>query len=114
MTTQSGYFPFISRIHMYSVLFQRVYKKDITLITFCTNLINVIIPHFLSFFFLFFSGAFSEVFLVEDRTHAGTLQAVKCIDRKGLLGKEDSLENEIRVLQRYCIDSYEQEHNYIL
>jgi hypothetical protein len=26
---------------------------------------------------------------------------VKCIDRKGLLGKEDSLENEIRVLQRY-------------
>ncbi|CAG2255016.1 CAMK1 [Mytilus edulis] len=46
------------------------------------------------------TGAFSEVFLVEDRTHAGTLQAVKCIDRKGLLGKEDSLENEIRVLQR--------------
>lgn len=26
---------------------------------------------------------------------------MKCIDRKGLLGKEDSLENEIRVLQRY-------------
>ncbi|XP_063405519.1 calcium/calmodulin-dependent protein kinase type 1-like [Mytilus trossulus] len=46
------------------------------------------------------TGAFSEVFLVEDKTHAGTLQAVKCIDRKGLLGKEDSLENEIRVLQR--------------
>ena len=32
---------------------------------------------------------------------AGQRVAVKCIDKKALKGKEESLENEIRVLRRY-------------
>jgi calcium/calmodulin-dependent protein kinase I len=31
----------------------------------------------------------------------GNMYAVKIIDKKALKGKEDSLENEIRVLKRY-------------
>lgn len=38
--------------------------------------------------------------LAEDRLHKGTLVAVKVIDRKALSGKEESLHNEIAVLQK--------------
>ncbi|XP_055712372.1 calcium/calmodulin-dependent protein kinase type 1 isoform X2 [Phlebotomus papatasi] len=46
------------------------------------------------------TGAFSEVRLAESRETPGQLFAVKIIDKKGLKGKEDSLENEIKVLRR--------------
>ncbi|XP_026315522.1 calcium/calmodulin-dependent protein kinase type 1 [Hyposmocoma kahamanoa] len=46
------------------------------------------------------TGAFSEVRLIE-RKEDGQLFACKIIDKKALKGKEDSLENEIRVLKRF-------------
>lgn len=46
------------------------------------------------------SGAFSEVRLGESKENPGQLFAVKIIDKKALKGKEDSLENEIKVLRR--------------
>lgn len=46
------------------------------------------------------TGAFSEVRLCEHR-ETGQAYAVKIIDKKALKGKEDSLENEIRVLKRF-------------
>uniref|UniRef100_A0A1I8BSJ5 Protein kinase domain-containing protein n=1 Tax=Meloidogyne hapla TaxID=6305 RepID=A0A1I8BSJ5_MELHA len=46
------------------------------------------------------TGAFSKVFLAECRFESGTFVAIKCIDKKALKGKEDSLENEIRVLKK--------------
>lgn len=46
------------------------------------------------------TGAFSEVVLAESKGERGTFVAVKCIDKKGIKGKEESLENEIRVLHR--------------
>ncbi|KAL3852250.1 hypothetical protein ACJMK2_015918 [Sinanodonta woodiana] len=46
------------------------------------------------------TGAFSEVLLAEEKTEKGKFVAVKCIDKMGLLGKEESLENEIHVLRR--------------
>ncbi|XP_008477239.1 calcium/calmodulin-dependent protein kinase type 1-like [Diaphorina citri] len=46
------------------------------------------------------TGAFSEVRLAESREN-GTMFAVKIIDKKALKGKEDSLENEIKVLRRF-------------
>ena len=49
---------------------------------------------------VFFSGAFSKVFLAEDKSRRGRHVAIKCIDKKALKGKEDSLENEIRVLRK--------------
>lgn len=45
-------------------------------------------------------GAFSQVRLAESKTEAGKLYAVKIIDKTALKGKEDSLENEIKVLRR--------------
>ena len=45
------------------------------------------------------SGAFSQVRLAESKDD-GNMYAVKIIDKKALKGKEDSLENEIRVLKR--------------
>lgn len=45
------------------------------------------------------SGAFSEVCLAVQK-ETGKKFAVKCIDKKSLKGKEDSLENEISVLKR--------------
>ena len=48
---------------------------------------------------LYFSGAFSQVRLAESRDD-GNMYAIKIIDKKALKGKEDSLENEIRVLKR--------------
>uniref|UniRef100_A0A1L8DL44 Calcium/calmodulin-dependent protein kinase type 1 n=1 Tax=Nyssomyia neivai TaxID=330878 RepID=A0A1L8DL44_9DIPT len=47
------------------------------------------------------TGAFSEVRLAESRETPGQLFAVKIIDKKALKGKEDSLENEIKVLRRF-------------
>ena len=46
------------------------------------------------------SGAFSQVLLAESREKPGHMVAVKCIDKKALKGKEDSLENEINVLRK--------------
>ncbi|XP_059609788.1 calcium/calmodulin-dependent protein kinase type 1-like isoform X2 [Phlebotomus argentipes] len=46
------------------------------------------------------TGAFSEVRLAESRDVPEQLFAVKIIDKKALKGKEDSLENEIKVLRR--------------
>ncbi|XP_055385458.1 calcium/calmodulin-dependent protein kinase type 1 isoform X2 [Condylostylus longicornis] len=46
------------------------------------------------------TGAFSEVRLAESKECPGQLFAVKIIDKKALKGKEDSLENEIKVLRR--------------
>merc|ERR1712079_842231 len=45
------------------------------------------------------TGAFSQVRLAECRED-GQMYAFKIIDKKALKGKEDSLENEIRVLKR--------------
>ena len=41
--------------------------------------------------------------LAEDRAHKGTYVAVKVIDRKALHGKEESLQNEISVLQKWVV-----------
>ena len=38
--------------------------------------------------------------LAENKFERGKFCAVKCINRRGLRGKEESLENEIRVLRR--------------
>ncbi|XP_015795298.1 calcium/calmodulin-dependent protein kinase type 1 [Tetranychus urticae] len=46
------------------------------------------------------TGAFSQVVLAESKERPGELVAVKCIDKRALKGKEDSLENEIRVLRK--------------
>ena len=48
---------------------------------------------------LLFSGAFSQVRLAESKD-SSKLYAIKVIDKKALKGKEDSLENEIKVLRR--------------
>jgi len=47
------------------------------------------------------TGAFSQVRLAESKTDSGKLYAVKIIDKTALKGKEDSLENEIKVLRRF-------------
>ena len=47
-----------------------------------------------------FRGAFSEVVLAEDKQDRGKYFAIKCIDRHGLKGKEEALDNEISVLRR--------------
>ncbi|XP_041460847.1 calcium/calmodulin-dependent protein kinase type 1D-like [Lytechinus variegatus] len=52
--------------------------------------------------FLFFSlsrGAFSEVVVAEDRK-SGEYRAIKCIEKKKIKGKEDTLENEIAILKQ--------------
>ncbi|KZC13366.1 Calcium/calmodulin-dependent protein kinase type 1 [Dufourea novaeangliae] len=49
------------------------------------------------------TGAFSEVRLAETKEKPGQVFAVKIIDKKALKGKEDSLENEIKVLRSYLI-----------
>jgi len=46
------------------------------------------------------TGAFSQVRLAESKEEPGKMYAIKIIDKKALKGKEDSLENEIRVLRR--------------
>jgi len=47
------------------------------------------------------SGAFSEVLLAEERERSGSFVAIKCINKKSIKGKEESLENEIDVLRRF-------------
>uniref|UniRef100_A0A1I7WN23 Col_cuticle_N domain-containing protein n=1 Tax=Heterorhabditis bacteriophora TaxID=37862 RepID=A0A1I7WN23_HETBA len=51
------------------------------------------------------SSAGKAVFLAECKQDLGHMVAVKCIDKKALKGKEESLENEIKVLRKwvYCI-----------
>lgn len=44
---------------------------------------------------------FIQVFLAECKQEPGHMVAVKCIDKKALKGKEDSLENEIKVLRKW-------------
>ncbi|GBM98234.1 Calcium/calmodulin-dependent protein kinase type 1 [Araneus ventricosus] len=46
------------------------------------------------------TGAFSQVVLAESKDEGSKMYAIKCIDKKALKGKEDSLENEIKVLRR--------------
>ncbi|CAG9759388.1 unnamed protein product [Ceutorhynchus assimilis] len=46
------------------------------------------------------TGAFSTVRIAESKERRGEMYAVKIIDKKALKGKEDSLENEIKVLRR--------------
>lgn len=60
------------------------------------------------------TGAFSQVRLAESKEEPGKMYAIKIIDKKALKGKEDSLENEIRVLRRLdhrnvvkLLDAYE-------
>lgn len=50
------------------------------------------------------TGAFSEVRLAESKEKTHKHFAVKIIDKKILKGKEDSLENEIKVLQKFSGD----------
>lgn len=39
--------------------------------------------------------------MAQNVADAEDIVAIKCIDKKALRGKEDSLENEIRVLRRF-------------
>jgi len=67
------------------------------------------------------TGAFSQVRLAESKDHTGKLYAIKVIDKKALKGKEDSLENEIKVLRRLdhpnvvkLLEAYESKHSVYL
>lgn len=46
------------------------------------------------------SGAFSQVYMAQNKLEPEDIVAIKCIDKKALRGKEDSLENEIKVLRK--------------
>ncbi|XP_066990590.1 calcium/calmodulin-dependent protein kinase type 1 isoform X2 [Macrobrachium rosenbergii] len=68
------------------------------------------------------TGAFSQVRLAEVKEDPSRVVAIKIIDKKALKGKEDSLENEIRVLRRLqhpnivqLMETYEdREHVYLI
>ncbi|RMX60521.1 hypothetical protein pdam_00001448 [Pocillopora damicornis] len=45
------------------------------------------------------TGAFSEVFMAEEKA-TGKLYAVKCIAKRKLSGKEEAIENEIAILKK--------------
>ncbi|XP_015435982.1 PREDICTED: calcium/calmodulin-dependent protein kinase type 1 isoform X2 [Dufourea novaeangliae] len=67
------------------------------------------------------TGAFSEVRLAETKEKPGQVFAVKIIDKKALKGKEDSLENEIKVLRRLMhpnivqlLETFEDKHKVYL
>ncbi|OWF35797.1 calcium/calmodulin-dependent protein kinase type 1-like [Mizuhopecten yessoensis] len=67
------------------------------------------------------TGAFSEVSLAQDTLESSKLVAIKCINRKCLAGKEESLENEIEVLRRLrhpnivqLFDVFEEKNNVYL
>nr|XP_018916976.1 PREDICTED: calcium/calmodulin-dependent protein kinase type 1-like isoform X2 [Bemisia tabaci] len=67
------------------------------------------------------TGAFSEVRLAESKDKPGQMYAVKIIDKKALKGKEDSLENEIKVLRRLThpnivqlLETFEDKHKVYL
>ena len=57
------------------------------------------------------TGAFSEVRLAESKEAPGEHFAVKIIDKKALKGKEESLENEIRVLRRFSANQSETDNS---
>ncbi|CAG2162462.1 unnamed protein product [Oppiella nova] len=38
--------------------------------------------------------------MAQHKLQTNRMQAIKCIDRRALKGKEDSLENEIKVLRK--------------
>ncbi|XP_063591816.1 calcium/calmodulin-dependent protein kinase type 1-like [Penaeus indicus] len=67
-------------------------------------------------------GAFSQVRLAEVKDDPSHMVAIKIIDKKALKGKEDSLENEIKVLRRLqhpnivqLMETYEdREHVYLI
>ncbi|XP_076681652.1 calcium/calmodulin-dependent protein kinase I isoform X2 [Andrena cerasifolii] len=67
------------------------------------------------------TGAFSEVRLADSKDKPGLMFAVKIIDKKALKGKEDSLENEIKVLRRLkhpnivqLLETFEDKHKVYL
>ncbi|XP_024879888.1 calcium/calmodulin-dependent protein kinase type 1 isoform X2 [Temnothorax curvispinosus] len=67
------------------------------------------------------TGAFSEVRLAESKDKPGQMFAVKIIDKKALKGKEDSLDNEIKVLRRLThpnivqlLETFEDKHKVYL
>ncbi|XP_053984101.1 calcium/calmodulin-dependent protein kinase type 1 isoform X1 [Hylaeus volcanicus] len=67
------------------------------------------------------TGAFSEVRLAESKDRPNQMFAVKIIDKKALKGKEDSLENEIKVLRRLThpnivqlLETFEDKHKVYL
>ncbi|XP_017884963.1 calcium/calmodulin-dependent protein kinase type 1 [Ceratina calcarata] len=67
------------------------------------------------------TGAFSEVRQAESKDKPGQMYAIKIIDKKALKGKEDSLENEIRVLRRLqhpnivqLLETFEDKHKVYL
>ncbi|XP_043250333.1 calcium/calmodulin-dependent protein kinase I isoform X2 [Colletes latitarsis] len=67
------------------------------------------------------TGAFSEVHLAESKEKPGQMYAVKITDKKALKGKEDSLENEIKVLRRLShpnivqlLETFEDKHKVYL
>uniref|UniRef100_A0A8C2JHM3 non-specific serine/threonine protein kinase n=1 Tax=Cyprinus carpio TaxID=7962 RepID=A0A8C2JHM3_CYPCA len=71
-------------------------KKRITV---STKILIIKYPIALTPSFLSSRGAFSEVFLAEEKK-TQRLVAIKCIPKKALEGKENSIENEIAVLHR--------------
>ncbi|KHJ41867.1 hypothetical protein D918_08083 [Trichuris suis] len=67
------------------------------------------------------AGAFSKVILAESKETPGYLVAIKCIQKKLLKGKEESMQNEINVLSRLrhpnivrLIETLEDKANYYL
>ena len=67
------------------------------------------------------TGAFSQVVLAESKERSGEMHAIKCIDKKSLKGKEDSLENEIKVLRKLehpnivrLVETFEDKHKVFL
>ncbi|CAL4115094.1 unnamed protein product, partial [Meganyctiphanes norvegica] len=70
---------------------------------------------------LYSRGAFSQVRLAEKKEDPSGVCAIKIIDKKALKGKEDSLENEIKVLRRLShpnivqlLETFEDKHKVYL
>ncbi|XP_015365966.1 PREDICTED: calcium/calmodulin-dependent protein kinase type 1 isoform X3 [Diuraphis noxia] len=57
------------------------------------------------------TGAFSEVRLAVSKERPSEMYAVKIIDKKALKGKEDSLDNEIKVLRRFSKSVKRSDHS---
>ncbi|XP_060848618.1 calcium/calmodulin-dependent protein kinase type 1 isoform X1 [Rhopalosiphum padi] len=57
------------------------------------------------------TGAFSEVRLAVSKERPNEMYAVKIIDKKALKGKEDSLDNEIKVLRRFSKSVKRSDHS---
>lgn len=51
-------------------------------------------------FACFRRGAFSEVFMAEEKS-SNKKYAVKCINKRNLSGKEEAVENEIAILKKW-------------